>query len=87
MARSEEKLSLTGLGISGNRPPDAVQPTLVDGVHLRWAFRTGLGFPWHGFYLYRRRHRRGPGKPSAGRDTCPVRDRHSAHVFRPLWGS
>lgn len=66
MARSEEKLSLTGLGISGNRPPDAIQPTLVDGVHLRWAFRTGLGFPWHGFYLYRRRHRAGTGKALGG---------------------
>src|SRR5262249_8416217 len=37
------------------------QPPLVDGIHLRWAFKPDLGFPWHGFYLFRRAHL--PGDP------------------------
>jgi hypothetical protein len=28
----------------------------VDGVHLRWAFKRDLGFPWYGFYIFRRPH-------------------------------
>ncbi|MGN8106877.1 hypothetical protein ACTJLB_02680 [Paraburkholderia sp. 22098] len=31
-----------------------VQPPLATGMHLRWAFERELGFPWWGFYLFRR---------------------------------
>jgi hypothetical protein len=50
---------MVGLGILGDRPPNDFQPPLEDGIHLRWAFRRALGFPWYGFYLFRRRHREG----------------------------
>lgn len=49
---------MVGLGSRGDVPPDAIQPPLRDGVHLRWAVARELGFPWHGFYLFRREHRR-----------------------------
>lgn len=52
------RLVMAGLGSLGDVPPDAIQPKLLDGVHLRWAFPRELGFPWYGFYLFRRDHRR-----------------------------
>lgn len=52
------RLVMVGLGSRGDVPPDAIQPKLLDGVHLRWAFPRELGFPWYGFYLFRRDHRR-----------------------------
>jgi len=50
---------MVGLGVKGDRPPSALQPQLKDGIHLRWAFKRELGFPWYGYYLFRRDHRRG----------------------------
>ena len=58
MALQTQNLVMVGLGVRGDSPPNAIQPRLVDGVHLRWAFTRELGFPWHGFYLFRRLHRR-----------------------------
>ncbi len=29
---------------------------LVDGIYLRWAFTRAIGFPWYGYYLFRRLH-------------------------------
>jgi hypothetical protein len=47
--------------IADQRPLPALQPALPDGIHLRWAFSRdledaskNLGFPWYGFYLFRR---------------------------------
>ena len=37
-------------------PPGSGQPPLRDGIHLRWQPLPKNGFPWYGFYLYRRRH-------------------------------
>src|SRR2546430_873019 len=54
-------LSMVGLGSLQDLPPNPLQPKLVDAVHLRWAFRPDLGFPWHGFYLYRRNSKRERG--------------------------
>lgn len=48
------RLSMTALGVLGDRPPVAVQPPLVDGIHLRWSFTRSTGFPWYGYFLYRR---------------------------------
>lgn len=45
---------MAGLGTLADVPGNSLQPKLVDAVHLRWAFRPDLGFPWHGFYLFRR---------------------------------
>lgn len=61
MALQTNNLVMVGLGVLGDTPPDAVQPKLVDGIHLRWSFLRELGFPWYGFFLFRRPHR--PGKP------------------------
>jgi hypothetical protein len=45
---------MVGLGTLHDSPPNPLQPRFVDAIHLRWAFRPDLGFPWHGFYLFRR---------------------------------
>ncbi|MFQ5651578.1 MAG: hypothetical protein ACE5IY_16705, partial [bacterium] len=59
MALQTQNLVMLGLGIQGDSPPNPFQPPLVDGIHLRWAFKQELGFPWYGFYLFRRLHRAG----------------------------
>jgi hypothetical protein len=61
MALQGENLAMVGLGVLGDQPPHPIQPVLPDGVHLRWAFDPELGFPWHGYHLFRRPHR--TGKP------------------------
>lgn len=50
---------MVGLPSVGDVPVGMAEP-LVDGAHLRWAFQRDLGFPWFGFYLFRRpsRHRK-----------------------------
>ena len=54
---------MVGLGILNDVPPNhSLQPTLADGIHLRWAFERDLGFPWYGYYLFRRVHRDGNPK-------------------------
>ena len=47
---------MVALGVNGDTPPIALQPKLVDGVHLRWAFPRARGFPLVGYYLFRRPH-------------------------------
>lgn len=57
MALQTNRLSMVGLGVHADAPPvGSLQPTLVNGVHLRWAMQRALGFPWTGFYLFRRPH-------------------------------
>ena len=60
MALQTSDLAMVGIGILGDAPSNPLQPPLVDGIHLRWTFDRELGFPWHGFYLFRRFHRPGP---------------------------
>lgn len=48
---------MVALGVANDEPPTRLQPELDDGVHLRWSTRRELGFPWFGFYLFRRPHR------------------------------
>jgi hypothetical protein len=55
-----DALSLLALGIRGD-PPVGPQPRLPDGVHLRWSPDPVRGFPWYGFYLFRRESR--PSRP------------------------
>ncbi|HEX5873356.1 MAG TPA: hypothetical protein VFY60_01830, partial [Pyrinomonadaceae bacterium] len=52
-------LMMVGLGSLRDSPPSSEQPPLTDAIHLRWAFKRELGFPWFGFYLFRRLHQRG----------------------------
>lgn len=52
---------MTGIGILGDMPPNDIQPLIVDGIHLRWNSIRELGFPWYGYFLFRRPH--GPGDP------------------------
>ncbi len=59
MALQTPNVVMIGLGSDGDRPANQIQPPLVDGIHLRWAFKRQLGFPWYGFYLYRRPHQAG----------------------------
>jgi hypothetical protein len=54
MPLTTNKLVMIGLGVLGDTPPNPHQPPLVDGIHLRWSFERDLGFPWFGFYLFRR---------------------------------
>ena len=70
MALQTQNLVMVGLGIRSDSPPNPLQPPLVDGVHLRWAFKRDLGFPWYGYYLFRRRHR--AGEPLCLSDPVPV---------------
>jgi hypothetical protein len=50
---------MAGLGILGDSPPNEIQPPLGNGIHLRWSFKREIGFPWYGYYLFRRIHRKG----------------------------
>ena len=47
-----------------DRPLPTLQPPLKEGIHLRWAFDPARGFPWYGFYLFRRL------SPTGGTATC-----------------
>src|SRR5437868_10471767 len=48
-------VTMIALGVSADTPPNTIQPRLPDGVHLRAVFERDLGFPWFGFYLFRRK--------------------------------
>jgi hypothetical protein len=69
MPLQTDNLVMAGLGVRGDVPPNAVQPPLPDGIHLRWSFLAELGFPWHGFFLFRRLHQ--PGRPVCLGQTVP----------------
>jgi hypothetical protein len=59
MALQTSNLIMVGLGSLRDAPPNSEQPPLTDGIHFRWVFKRELGFPWFGFYLFRRLHQRG----------------------------
>jgi hypothetical protein len=48
---------MKSLAVSNDVPPNNIQPTLQDGIHLRRAFKREIGFPWHGYYLFGRQTR------------------------------
>lgn len=57
MGVQTSRLVMTGLPVLKDTPPHDLQPTpLRTGVHLRWAFPRDVGFPWGGYYLFRRPH-------------------------------
>jgi hypothetical protein len=49
-----QNLVMVALGSLDDKPPNNMQQTLLDGIHLRWAFKPERGFPWYGYYLFRR---------------------------------
>lgn len=53
------ELVMIALPVVRDQPPNQIQPKLIDGIHLRWAFSRNNGFPWYGFYLFRRGHLQG----------------------------
>ncbi len=59
MSLQTQNLVMTGLGTLNDVPPNSIQPKIVNGIHLRWAFNPELGFPWYGYFLFRRKHRKG----------------------------
>ncbi len=64
MFQDRNALWMEALGTLGDSPPNTLQPALGDGVHLRWAFPPQRGFPWYGYYLFRRPTR------EANRERC-----------------
>ena len=59
MALQTRDLWMTTLGVLGDVPDTPLQEKLPDGMHMRWAFAPVKGFPWHGYYLFRRPSKRG----------------------------
>ncbi len=57
MAIQSTDLTALGLGITGDLPPTSLQPQVRNGVHIRCATSFAKGFPWFGFYLFRRPRR------------------------------
>ena len=58
MVLQTQNLVMVGLSILNDTPTNPLQPPLLDGIHLRWAFKREHGFPWYGYYLFRRLHRK-----------------------------
>jgi hypothetical protein len=54
MGLQTRDLCMVGLGVRGDVPGTPLQEVLPDGIHLRWAFTPGRGFPWFGYHLFRR---------------------------------
>ena len=47
---------MLAVSVSGDAPPNDLQPPLPDGIHLRWGSPREVAFPWYGYYLLRREH-------------------------------
>jgi hypothetical protein len=56
MPLQTDHLVMISQGILNDTPSIDKQPILPDGIHLRWMFQRDVGFPWHGYYLFRRPH-------------------------------
>jgi hypothetical protein len=56
MALQTDNLVMVGRGILNDHPVNALQPPLWNGIHLRYGFARERGFPWYGYYLFRRPH-------------------------------
>src|ERR1700724_3540465 len=54
MPLQSDNLVAVGLPVVNDQPPVSAQPKLADGIHLRFAFARALGFPWYGYYIFRR---------------------------------
>ncbi|HEX8078229.1 MAG TPA: hypothetical protein VF511_10480, partial [Chthoniobacterales bacterium] len=56
MALQTDNLVMTALSVVNDQPSNSIQPRLADGIHLRFGFAPERGFPWYGYYLFRRPH-------------------------------
>lgn len=57
MAVQGDELVMIGRGVSNGDVVNPVgRPALANGIHLRYAFKRDKGFPWYGYYLFRRAH-------------------------------
>jgi hypothetical protein len=56
MAIQTDNLVMAALGVVNDQPPNSIQPPLTNGIHLRFGFAPERGFPWYGYYLFRRPH-------------------------------
>lgn len=56
MALQSNRLAMIALSVLEDRPLNSLQPALTDGIHLRWTSKREIGFPWAGYYLFRRKH-------------------------------
>lgn len=45
---------MSAIGVQNHVQPNPSAIPLTDGIHLRWQFAMERGFPWHGYYLFRR---------------------------------
>jgi hypothetical protein len=60
MAIQTDDLVMAALSVVNDSPSNPLQTQpLVTGIHLRIAFAREHGFPWNGFYLFRREHGKG----------------------------
>ncbi|MDA0167649.1 hypothetical protein OJ998_01005 [Solirubrobacter taibaiensis] len=55
MSLQSRALAMLSIGVKGNVAPNSLQAKVEDGIHLRWGFERSAGFPWYGYYLFRRR--------------------------------
>jgi hypothetical protein len=56
MAIQTDNLVMAALSVVNDHPPNSIQPPLANGIHLRFGFAPERGFPWYGYYLFRRPH-------------------------------
>jgi hypothetical protein len=74
MAIQTDNLVMAALGVVNDQPPNSIQPPLANGIHLRFSFAYERGFPWYGYYLFRRLHEPSDRKclqPKFNRDWKP----------------
>lgn len=65
MSLQTDDLVMIGRGVSnGATANPSGAPSLADGIHLRYGFARDRGFPWYGYYLFRRLH------ADRGKPTC-----------------
>ncbi len=82
MALQSDNLTMIGRGISADERVNPGQPPLAKGIHLRYAFARTRGFPWYGYYLFRRPHR--DAKPTC---VLPLQDRKTLEPGAVAWTS
>lgn len=56
MALQSSNLVMSAIGIQNFVQPNPNALPLTNGIHLRWQFSMERGFPWYGYYLFRRNH-------------------------------
>lgn len=76
MKTQTDDLVLIAIGVGEHQESLWDDRRMEPGIHLRWAFRTELGFPLGGFDLYRREHP--PGDPDKFKFSDPIGKSYSS---------